>query len=104
MKHIITLSESFGHFDHSAGPCEAFTTCDAQYDESGRRLELRLDAVLRTTDVRHKEQHFRPGWIPKPETLHETVDMEEASDVARDVFHRWTRRVRESAPGATAPD
>jgi hypothetical protein len=100
----ITLSESFGHFDHPSGPCEALTTCEAQYDEAAHRLELRLDAALRTTDLRHKEQLFRPDWMPQSTTLQESVDLEEASDVARDVFHRWIRRVRESAPGATARD
>jgi len=39
----------------------------------------------------------RPDWLPKPETLREGVGPDEASDMARDIFRRWTKKVREAA-------
>jgi hypothetical protein len=39
----------------------------------------------------------RPGWLRKPETFREGVGAYEASDMAREIFQRWTKKVRESA-------
>jgi hypothetical protein len=44
----------------------------------------------------------RPDWLPKPETLREGVGPDEASDMARDIFRRWTKKVRESVEAAKA--
>jgi hypothetical protein len=44
----------------------------------------------------------RPEWLPRGETLREHVSVEEASEMARDIFWRWTKKVRESAALAKA--
>ena len=36
----------------------------------------------------------RPEWLPKPQEAREGVDPAEATDLARDLFHRWVGKVR----------
>jgi len=100
MKRVIALSEVFGRFELPVGPCEVYVSGDASYDESARQVTVKLDALIRSTDMCHKEEHFRLAWLPKPQSQVETVDAEEASDIARDIFHRWVRTVRDAIPAS----
>ena len=72
---------------------------DAQFDEARQHLVVRLDSCLRTTDLRSREERIHADWLPKPEVVDEGVELGEADEVARDVFHRWVRRVRQAVPG-----
>lgn len=80
------------------GLCEVCAAADANYDEDAACLIVKLNAYLRTTDLLAKEKSFSAGWLPKPETLRESVGPEETVDLARDIFHRWVHKVREAAP------
>ena len=70
----------------------------AQYHDDSRVLIIRLGSFLRPIDLRGPERHLPAPWLPKPDTLYEPVDFAEAVDLARDIFQRWARRVREAAP------
>jgi hypothetical protein len=98
MKRIIDTSEVLGTVDLPTGSCELCAAADANYDEEMNRLLVRLTSFLRTTDLRAKEKQLSATWLPKPETLMESVGSDEALDAARDIFHRWVRKVREAAP------
>ena len=98
MKRIIDTSEVLGRADTLEGPCEVCASADASFDESSGRLVVKLDAFLRPTDLLAKERHFRAGWLPNSATVIESVAREESHEVAREIFHRWTRKVREAAP------
>ena len=98
MKRIIDTSEVLGTVETPQGLCELCATADARFDESTPRLTVILGAYLRTTDLRTKEQRVSADWLPKSETVAESVGLEEADEVARDVFHRWVRKVKESIP------
>ena len=98
MKRIIDTNEVLGAVKTPQGACEVCATANANYDESGRKLSVVLDAYLRTTDLRNKEQRLTAGWLPKPQTVREQVGVEEADEVARDIFHRWVRKVKEAVP------
>lgn len=103
MKQILSMSESFGHLDHPAGPCEIHITGEAAHDESAGLLTVALNARLRTLDLLHKERLLPADWLPKPQQQTEHVAAEEASDAAREIFHSWVRRVRDSIPASGIP-
>src|SRR5438128_663766 len=98
MKRIIDTSEVLGMVDLPTGNCELCAAADANYDEEKNRLLVRLSSFLRTTDLRAKEKQWSATWLPKPETLMEAVGSDEALEAARDIFHRWVRKVREAVP------
>ena len=103
MKRILSMSESFGHLDHPAGPCEIHITGEAVHDDTSGLLTVALDARLRTLDLLRKERLLPADWLPKAHQETEHVVAGEASDAAREIFHSWVRRVRDSIPAAGVP-
>ena len=98
MKWIIDTSEVLGTVERPEGSGELCASGDASFDEAEGRLVVKLEAFLRLTDLLAKERHFRADWLPKNETVTETVGREECHEMAREIFHRWVRKVRETAP------
>lgn len=98
MKRVIDTSEVLGTVETPQGIREVCAAANAEYDEGASRLVVKLDAYLRTTDLRTKEQRFAASWLPKPETVRESVGPDETVEMARDIFHRWVRKIREAIP------
>jgi len=98
MKRIIDTSETLGTVETPEGTRELCATADASYDEEAGRLLVKLEAFLRPAGLLAKEQHSRADWLPDNELVAEMVDLDEGRQVAREIFHRWVRKVRESAP------
>jgi hypothetical protein len=98
MKRIIDTSEVLGTVEAPEGVCELCASADASFDEEAGRLVTKLEAFLRPTDLLVKGRHFRADWLPENETVAESVAREECHDVAREIFSRWVRKVREAAP------
>ena len=98
MKRVIDTSETLGEVDTPAGRRELCVEADASYDEATGCLVVKLVAFLRNTDLVTKEKHSTADWVPHPETIRESVGPDETVDLARDIFHRWVRKVREAAP------
>jgi hypothetical protein len=98
MKRIIDTSEVLGVLEVPEGACELCASADASFDEAAGRLVVKLEAFLRPTDLLVKERRFRADWVPENETVTEAVAREECHELAREIFHRWVRKVREAAP------
>ena len=98
MKRIIDTSEALGTLEMPQGVSELCASADASFDEEAGRLVMKLEAFLRPTDLLVKEQHFRADWLPENETVTESVARQECHEVAREIFGRWVRKVREAAP------
>ena len=98
MKRIIDTSEVLGTVEVPEGTCEVCAAAEAGFDEAAGRLVVTLEAYLRPAGLLVKERHFRADWLPRGETITEPVGREESGEMARDVFHRWVRKVREAAP------
>ena len=98
MKRVIDTSEVVGTVATAEGAREVCASADANYDEEAGRLVVQLDAFLRTTDLCAKEKRFEADWLPKPQTVRERVGSDETSEMARDIFSRWVRKVREAVP------
>lgn len=99
MKQVIDTSEVLGTVQMEEGPCEVCVSAGATFDEAAGRLAVKLEAFLRPAGLLTKERHFRAPWLPKDEVVTEAVAREECHEVARDIFQRWVRKVREAAPG-----
>ena len=98
MKRVIDASEVLGTVQTLEGNREVCVSADAGYDESKACLVVKLDAFLRNTDLLRKEKRFPAAWLPESETVKESVGPDETVDMARDIFHRWIRKVRQAAP------
>lgn len=98
MKRVTDTTEVLGTVETQQGTCEVCASADAKYDEDASRLAIKLDSFLRTTDLLKKEERFSAEWLPKPETVRESVGPDETVEMARDVFQRWVRKVRQSVP------
>lgn len=98
MKRVIETSEVLGTVETPEGRCELGASSDAGFDEAAGRLVVKLEAFLRPAEFLAKERRFRAKWLPENETVTETVAREECHDVAREIFDRWVRKVREAAP------
>lgn len=98
MKRVLDTSEVLGTVELPAGACELCAAATANYDEEKCRLVVRLNSFLRTTDLRAREKRLSADWLPEPETVTESVGGDETVEVARDIFSRWARKVRQAAP------
>jgi len=101
MKRVIDTTEVVGTVEAREGRCEVCAEADAGYDEEAARLVVKLDAFLRTTDLRAKERRLLAEWLPKPQTVQEHVGREEGVAMAREIFQRWARKVKEAIPAHT---
>ena len=102
MRKILSISEIVQDLDREFEPKELCAAAEADYDEGHSSLVIKLDAFVRQVHHAGRDVCSRPDWLPKPETLREGVGPDEASDLARDVFHRWTKKVREAAAAGKA--
>jgi hypothetical protein len=98
MKRITDTSEVLGSVEMPEGLCELCASAEAGFDEEAGRLVIKLGAFLRPTDLLAKERHFRADWLPENETAIESVARDECHEMAREIFHRWVRKVRKAAP------
>lgn len=100
MKKVIDISEIVEAIDLAEGPGEVCAAGEAEYDEKRGRLAVRVDSFVRSSDPRTAERRRVPEWLPNPQTMEESVSLEEAIPVAKDIFRRWVQKVRKSVPSA----
>jgi hypothetical protein len=98
MKRIISSSEIVGPSESNGQACEVCATAEGDYDETRSELVAELDSFLRPVDLLAKERHFSAPWLPRKQTIRESVSREEAPELARELFRRWVGRVRQSIP------
>ena len=102
MRKILSTSEIVQDLDLEVEPKELCAAAEADYNERKSTLIIKLDAFVRQVHHAGPDVCSRPEWLPKAETLREGVPPDEASDMARDIFRRWTKKVREAAASAKA--
>lgn len=98
MRRVLDASEVLGEIDTTQGECDVCASASASYDEEHGKLVVDLDAFLRTRDIRVKERRPFAEWLPKGERICESAAPDETGDMARDIFHRWARKVRDAIP------
>jgi hypothetical protein len=97
MRKILSTSEIVQDLDLEVEPKELCAAAEADYDDQKLTLVVKLDAFVRQVHHAGPDVCSRPDWLPKPETLREGAGPDEASDMARDIFRQWAKKVRESA-------
>jgi len=98
MKTILSTSEIIGFVAHAESELEICATAEANFDEGKSQMEVELDSFVRPVDCRSVQKPACPCWLPKKQTAREIVPRSEALELARDIFHRWVGRVRQSCP------
>ena len=99
MSAHLSRSEILGTVVQGGVEYEVCASLEGVFDQEHEQLALTLESFLRATDIRVKEQHLRPDWLPRDEKLKEGVSEEDAPDLAREVFHGWVSKVRKTVPG-----
>ncbi len=77
---------------------EVFATAHAAYEATSGALTVSLDSFLHPGEITHMEDRIVPSWLPPKQVDREHVDSNEASDLTKDVFHRWCDKVRRCIP------
>src|SRR4051812_27734855 len=103
MKKLISKSEIVGLIDWYGKEFEVCASADANFDDAKSRLLVELQSFLRPVDIRSREQHLEISWLPKNQSLVESAGPEEASDLAREIFDCWVKRVRQAVPCTLHP-
>jgi len=98
MKRIYSSSQIIGSFTRAEKEFETCATAEAQFDEEHSLVLIELDSFIRPVDLVSKEEHLQVGWLPKKESIKETISLEEAPDLAREIFHRWVHRIQRAMP------
>lgn len=75
---------------------EVVACVEARHDPATEKLHARLDAFLREVNQRGADPELRPSWLPSPQEAIEGVPAEEATAMARELFHHWVVKVREA--------
>lgn len=101
MKTIIDTSEILGTVAMVNGGAEVCVSAKASH--ASGKVAVRLDAFLRPIRAQGKEERLSADWLPRPETITESVSIEEVTEVARDIFHIWVRKVRAATPAIHSP-
>lgn len=98
MKRIIQSSEVLGTVEERGGTCEVCASADAAFDEAKGTLIVHTEAFLRPAAYLARERHLSAEWLPPGETVREQLPLDDCREVAREIFHRWIRKVRDAAP------
>ena len=97
MRHVIDTSEVLGTIETAEGSFELCASADAGFDSNAGLLGVELRAFFRPVGKLAKASHLRFHWLPSNETVMETCSHDESTDVAKDVFRSWVRKVHEAA-------
>lgn len=103
MNSILNINEIVGTVELPQGEFEVCASADATYDQKANSLVVRLDTSLRPCVTIENAADREATWLPKSQSVTEHVGIDEAGEVARDIFKRWVRKVRESAPALRSP-
>lgn len=98
MKRISSTSEIIGLFTRDEQEFEVCATAEAEFDDRKSQLVVEQDSFIRPVNNRAKEQHLPADWLPRKQSVIESVSREEAPELVREIFHRWVGLVRQSVP------
>ena len=98
MHGIIDISKVVGTVQISEHTHEVCAEADASFNRSTNELTVKLRSFLHSEEQTHVGETIGAAWLPEPSTGIEHVDAEEASEVAKDMFASWCRKVQASIP------
>ena len=98
MKKVTSLREVVQSARSCGGGWELCATADAHYDAESSTVVIELDSVVRPVDLPPGLDGFRQPWLPAKKVVKRRVPMRQARSLAREVFQRWTAKVRRTIP------
>lgn len=79
-------------------PFEVCAEAAASHDRTNSMLFVELRAFLRALEHTHLGETAAASWLPAPEIVTEHVDLEEAGEMAKDIFATWCHKVKRAVP------
>lgn len=98
MQTGLELTTSLGRTTIDKTNYDVFAEAHAAYDAATKTLTVALECYLHPEDVTRLDERVIPDWLPRRQVDREHVEAEEASDLAKDVFHRWCSKVERAVP------
>ena len=95
---LLDTTQIIGHTQHEGSPHEVCAEAIANHDRRSNQLSVTLRAFLRATTQDHISEVTTPDWLPATQTVNEHVDAEEAHEMAKDIFTRWSHKLAASLP------
>ena len=92
------MREVVGSVRKAGGGWELCATAHAKYDKASSTVVVELDSLVQPTDLPPGVDGFRQPWLPAKEVVQQRVPLPEARVAARNVFRRWTIKVRLAVP------
>lgn len=96
---LLDATQVISNTEIEGAPCEVCAEAEASHDRRTHLLTVTLSAFVRPlhpADEGHKISS--PDWLPPSETVHEYVELDEAHDMASDIFASWCHRVSMRVP------
>ena len=86
MRRIISSSEIVGTFRKEGHEYEVCVSAEGNYDDERCQLVMDLESCVRPLGRNGKMDPGSSDWLPKPQSVKESVPLDEAREAARDVF------------------
>lgn len=98
MKNVISISEVVQSIAWENGAAELCVSAEATFDSLSSQVLVALDSFISPVDISSPGRRVRAPWLLPSESVRASASSDEASAVARDIFHNWVKRVRQTAP------
>jgi hypothetical protein len=98
MKKIISSTAIIAPIVKDGRAFEVCATAEGNFDERQSQLVLELDSLIRPVGRFPGKPLLEEQWLPHKQKVTESVSVDDASDLAREIFHRWSRTVRQAIP------
>ena len=96
MDSVVFLSEIVAEVGDEKNPQEVCATADASYDRQRKQVCVELDCLIRPSGIVGTRTPV--DWLPAKQIVREGVPRDDASELAREIFGSWVRKVRSSIP------
>jgi len=98
MKTLLDITKVVSTVEVKGASFEVCAEAEASYDANLSRVTVNLRSYLRSITQSNLGEVQSPAWLPQPERIEEHVDLDEATDLAKDVFASWCHKVHASSP------
>ena len=100
MTRLLDITKVVGTVEKNGAFFEVCVEAKASYDPNASRVTVDLRSFLRSVTPSRLGETESPEWLPRSETVQEQVDLDEATDLAKDVFASWSHKVHAAIPTA----
>jgi hypothetical protein len=102
MRKVISINEVADSAENWQGKWEICATADGVYDEQKSELRVKLGCFARPTDARLGSGGVELDWLPRTEAVKESVPLDEAIPLVKDIFQPWLQKVRQTIASLVA--